>query len=77
MDSELTPDEKADIAMRLMNMNVTLRTLKAHLEDAGDIANAVGAAGIAVATFHLAESIDAYSRAINRYVVDQLSKNSS
>ena len=68
----MTPSERAAAALRLFEINKTMRDLQEHIQSAGAFANAVGATGLALATYHLSDSIAAYITELNRYMAKEL-----
>jgi hypothetical protein len=72
MGSSVTPEERTDIAMRLMSMKIALRTLVDHLNAAAEVAKDYGDPALAFATYHLSESVSEYSSALTRFVTGEL-----
>lgn len=70
----MTPNERADMAIRLFEMNRTMRELRAHVDAAAEITQAAGATGLAFATYCLSDSIAVYMDAVNRYMAQELSE---
>lgn len=70
----MTPEERVALAIRLFELNRTMRDLREHIDAAAILAKASGATGLAFATFHLSDSIAVYTDAMNRYVTEELSE---
>jgi hypothetical protein len=63
----MTPDERADILRRLLVMTSTLRTVADLAEANAALAQEAGADGLALATFMLSESIQAFSKELAKF----------
>lgn len=70
----MTPDERADIAMRLIAMQGTLKTLREAAADQAAVCREAGATGLAFAVFMLEEAILGYSKELNRFVAEYIAE---
>lgn len=71
----MTPDERADVAMRLIAMQGTLRTLMEAASTQAELCHEAGASGLAFSIFMLEEALRGYSKALGRWVADILDEN--
>lgn len=67
MGAGVTPDEKLDIAERLLRMQSMLRDVVDACNAHAEICKTLGEPGLAFASFMVGESISAFSKAVVRY----------
>lgn len=63
----MTPDEKLDIAERLLRMQSMLRDVVDSCNAHAEACKAIGEPGLAFASFMVGESISAFSKAVVLY----------
>jgi hypothetical protein len=68
----VTHEERVDLAVRLVAMQQALRTVCEGAEEAGQLAKAAGAGGLAVATFLMKEAIEEYAKELNRFILGDI-----
>ncbi len=68
----VTHEERVDLAVRLVAMQQALRTVCDGAEEAGQLAKAAGAGGLAVATFLMKEAIEEYAKELNRFILGDI-----
>jgi hypothetical protein len=68
----VTPDEKLDIAERLMRMQSMLRDVCDACRQHGELCKSIDQPGLAFASFMVGESIAAFSREVGRYTENAL-----
>lgn len=67
----MTPDEKAEAARRMINIQSTLRDMREHIELMGVMARGVGSLGLAFASFHLSDSIAVYAGEVAKFLTEE------
>lgn len=66
----MTPEQRADLVVRLVAVQHTLRTLCEAAESSAQVARDAGGEGLAFATLMLKEAIAEYGLALTRFVLE-------
>jgi hypothetical protein len=71
----MNASDRADMAIRMFEINRSMRTLREQIDAAAGLAKAAGATGLSLAAHHLSDSIATYTTELTKYmtgVLDEL-----